>query len=113
MNDSKSEYNSPTKRAIFNNKYELLKSIGHGKTSKVYLCRSLADPSAYFALKIIKEEFICHSRNHIQMIEQEISILRGLKHKNIIQLVEYGIDGSVIKNSKEINNLTYILLEYV
>jgi len=29
---------------VFNNKYEILRSLGDGKTSKVYLCKSLKDP---------------------------------------------------------------------
>ena len=43
---------SPTKKAskakakhpVFNNKYEILSSLGEGNTSKVYLVRSIEDP---------------------------------------------------------------------
>jgi len=47
------------------------------------------------------------------MIEQEISILRGLKHRNIVGLVGYGTDGQVVREGRRIRALTYILLEYV
>jgi serine/threonine protein kinase len=30
---------------VFNNKYEIIKSLGEGNTSKVYLARCLENPS--------------------------------------------------------------------
>jgi len=47
-------------------------------------------------------------------VEQEISILHGLKHKNITKIIDYGSDGVVLKASgKRIENLVYIMLEYI
>ena len=47
-------------------------------------------------------------------MEQEIQILQGLKHGNIVNILGYGSDGHVKKPSgREITNLVYILLEYV
>jgi len=47
-------------------------------------------------------------------VEQEIQILQGLNHQNIIKILGYGSDGQVVKPSgREIKNLVYIILEYV
>jgi len=47
-------------------------------------------------------------------VEQEISILSGLEHKNITKIIDYGSDGFVVKASgKRIENLVYIALEYI
>jgi serine/threonine protein kinase len=40
--------------------------------------------------------------------------LQGLKHENIVNIVGYGSDGTVVKPSgRKISNLVYIMLEYV
>ena len=102
------------KHPIFNQKYEILSSLGEGNTSKVYLVRSLADPKKQFALKLLREEFLNRDKDSIKSVEQEIQILQGLKHQNIVNICGYGSDGHVKKPSgREIKNLVYILLEYV
>ena len=102
------------KHPIFNEKYEILSSLGEGNTSKVYLVRSLADPKKQFALKLLREEFLNRDKDSIKSVEQEIQILQGLKHQNIVNICGYGSDGHVKKPSgREIKNLVYILLEYV
>ena len=54
------------KHPIFNNQYEILKSLGEGNTSKVYLARSLKDPAAkQVAIKILKEEFLRRDEDSI------------------------------------------------
>ena len=48
------------------------------------------------------------------MIQSEIQIHNGLKHKNIVKMIDYGTDGVIIKPSgRKIDNLVYIMLEYV
>ena len=42
---------------IFNEKYEILKSLGEGNTSKVYLGKSMEN-GEHVAIKILKEEFL-------------------------------------------------------
>jgi len=52
--------------------------------------------------------------NSIKSVEQEIQILHGLTHMNIVNIKGYGSDGHVKKPSgREIKNLVYIYLEYV
>lgn len=99
---------------IFNKEYEILSSLGEGNTSKVYLVRSIKDPKKNFALKLLREEFLQRDKESIKSVEQEIQILQGLKHPNVVKIHGYGSDGYVKKPSgREIKNLVYILLEYV
>jgi len=109
-NDSKTKQKHP----IFNREYEILSSLGEGNTSKVYLCRSLKDPKKKIALKLLREEFLQRDGDSIKSVEQEIQILQGLTHTNIVSIQGYGSDGYVKKPSgREIKNLVYILLEYI
>jgi len=102
------------KHPVFNGEYHVLQSLGEGNTSKVYLARKIDDPTKTVALKLLREEFLQRDADSIKAVEQEIQILQGLKHPNIIQIVGYGSDGRVVKPSgREIGNLVYILLEFV
>jgi len=88
--------------------------LGEGNTSKVYLVRKCSDPTKTYALKLLREEFLQRDKESIKSVEQEIQILQGLNHNNIVNIVGYGSDGFVKKPSgREIKNLVYILLEYV
>ena len=102
------------KHPVFNGEYEILSSLGEGNTSKVYMARSIQDPKKVVALKLLREEFLQRDVDSIKAVENEIQILQGLRHENIINIVGWGSDGNVKKPSgREINNLVYILLEYV
>lgn len=68
----------------------------------------------YAALKIFREEFLIRDDQSIKSVEKEIEILKGLSHKNMVDILQFGSDGYVKKPSgKELFNLVYILLEYV
>ena len=102
------------KHPIFCGEYEILSSLGEGNTSKVYLCRSLKEPTKKVALKLLRDEFLNRDGDSIKSVEQEIQILHGMKHHNIVNILGYGSDGHVKKPSgREIKNLVYIILEYV
>jgi len=106
--------NTASKHPVFNNEYEILSSLGEGNTSKVYMARSLTDKNKVFALKLLKEEFLQRDAESIKSVEQEIQILQGLNHGNIINIIGWGSDGTVVKPSgRKIENLVYIQLEYV
>jgi len=60
------------KHPIFNNEYEILQSLGEGNTSKVYMARSLKDPSNIMALKLLREEFLQRDVDSIKSVESEI-----------------------------------------
>ena len=68
--DSKSK--GKKKHPIFNNEYEILSSLGDGNTSKVYMCRSLEDPTKKVALKLLRDEFLNRSKDSIKSVEREI-----------------------------------------
>lgn len=57
------------KHPIFNDKYEIISSLGEGNTSKVYLIRSLEDPKKQFALKLLREEFLNRDKDSIKSVE--------------------------------------------
>ena len=88
--------------------------MGEGKTSKVYLCREIANPEKKVALKLIRNEFINSDPTAILNIEREIEILHGLEHGNINKIISYGANGTCRKPSgRVITSLVYIVLEYV
>lgn len=84
---------------VFNGKYEFLHSLGQGKTSKVYLARSIQEPTKQVALKIYKHDYLLEQEDNIHCVEQEIEILRGLNHPNIVRIEEFGSEGHVLKPS--------------
>jgi len=62
----------------------------------------------------LREEFLARDKDSIKSVEQEIQILNGLNHQNIVNILGYGSDGYVKKPSgREIKSLVYIILEYV
>jgi len=101
------------KHPIFNDKYEILKSLGEGNTSKVYLGK-LFGTEQYAAIKILKEEFLRRDNDSILSVHNEITILKNLQHQGIINMYEYGDAGKVVKPSgRVIDNIVYIVMEFV
>ncbi len=69
---------------IFNDTYEIIRSLGEGNTSKVYLGRALADPNQQVAIKIMKEEFLKKDKESIISVQNEITILKNMQHFGIV-----------------------------
>merc|ERR1712156_106872 len=106
--------NTPQAHPIFNGKFEILKSLGEGNTSKVYLGRLIGGNDQYAAIKILKEEFLNRDQDSIVSVHNEITILKNLQHAGIINMYEYGDAGQVVKPSgRVIDNLVYIVMEFV
>ncbi|KAI4372010.1 hypothetical protein MLD38_010298 [Melastoma candidum] len=82
-------------------KYEIGKLLGQGTFAKVYYARTLSDHSPV-AIKVIDKEKILKS-NLASHIKREISILRRLRHPNIVHLFEVMATKSKI----------YFVMEYV
>ena len=98
---------------MFNDEFEIVKSLGEGNTSKVYLARSNVD-GRFVAIKILKEEFLRRDNDSILSVHNEITILKNMNHFNIVALLGYGDSGEVVKPSgRHINNLVYLMMEYV
>ncbi len=113
-NSSNSQSSSQQQHPVFNGQYEILKSLGEGNTSKVYLGRSLANPASTAAIKILKEEFLRRDEGSIVSVQNEITILRNLEHGGIIRMLDYGDAGRVVKPSgRVISNLVFIVMECV
>merc|ERR1719498_558630 len=99
---------------VFNKQFEILKNLGEGNTSKVYLARSLQDQTKTVAIKVLKEEFLRRDSDSILSVHNEITILSNLKHFGVVGMLEYGDSGEVVKPSgRVISNLVYIIMEYV
>lgn len=97
----------------FNGTHEIMKSLGEGNTSKVYLGRSLTD-GTFAAIKILKEEFLRRDNDSILSVHNEITILKNMNHAGIVAMHGYGDSGLVVKPSgRQINNLVYITMEFV
>jgi len=100
------------KHPIFNGEYEIIRSLGEGNTSKVYLARNIEDGNCA-ALKILKEEFLRRDEESILSVHNEITILKNLNQIGIVQLYGYGDMGHVLKPSgRNIHNLVYLMMEY-
>jgi serine/threonine protein kinase len=98
----------------FNQKFQILNSLGEGNTSKVYLGQTKEKPRSYAAIKLLREEFLNRDEDSIKSVENEVIVLKNLQHKNIVNILDFGDQGFVLKPSgREIKNLVYILLEYV
>ncbi|XP_076942227.1 CBL-interacting serine/threonine-protein kinase 12-like [Bidens hawaiensis] len=82
-------------------RYEIGKLLGHGSFSKVYLARNVKT-NEFVAIKVIDKEQILRG-GLISHIKREISILRRVRHPNIVQLFE------VMATKAKI----YFVMEYV
>jgi serine/threonine protein kinase len=67
-------------------KYDILREIGLGGFSVVYLVRNRVTSEEY-ACKVVSRQFLVDSRTFFRF-EQEARLLEQLKHPNIIQLIE-------------------------
>jgi len=66
------------------------------------------------AMKLLREEFLQKSENNVRQVEKEIQILKGLDNDGIVKLLDYGSEGKIEKRSgRIIENMVYILLEYI
>ena len=62
----------------------------------------------------MKEEFLRRDSDSIISVQNEITILKSMKHSGIINMTEYGDSGKVVKPSgRVIENLVYIVMEFI
>ncbi|ESQ55521.1 hypothetical protein EUTSA_v10025024mg [Eutrema salsugineum] len=93
------ERSSP--QALILGRYEMGKLLGHGTFAKVYLARNVKSGESV-AIKVIDKEKVLKG-GLIAHIKREISILRRVRHPNIVQLFE------VMATKAKI----YFVMEYV
>uniref|UniRef100_A0A0E0JFE3 non-specific serine/threonine protein kinase n=1 Tax=Oryza punctata TaxID=4537 RepID=A0A0E0JFE3_ORYPU len=89
------------KASILMNRYELGRMLGQGTFAKVYHARNLASNQSV-AIKVIDKEKVLRV-GMIDQIKREISIMRLVRHPNIVQLHEVMASKSKI----------YFAMEYV
>ncbi|KAG2315369.1 hypothetical protein Bca52824_018491 [Brassica carinata] len=94
------ERSSPQQPLILG-RYEMGKLLGHGTFAKVYLARNVKSNESV-AIKVIDKEKVLKG-GLIAHIKREISILRRVRHPNIVQLFEVMATKSKI----------YFVMEYV
>lgn len=70
--DTKSASGEAKKHPVFNNEFEILSSLGDGKTSKVYLCQSIKEKEKKMAMKLLREEFLQKDEKNVKAVEREI-----------------------------------------
>ena len=105
--------NGRPKHPVFNGEYEIIKSLGEGNTSKVYLGRYIQN-GGRAAIKIFKEEFLRRDNDSILSVHNEITVLKNTQHANLVQIYGYGDAGEVVKPSgRRIENIVYIMIEFV
>lgn len=86
---------------VFAGKYRIIKSIGHGGMSNVYLAVDLAS-GTNVAVKILKPEF-SNNEEFIKRFDTEARAVSSLSHANIVKV--YGVGQE--------NSFRYIIQEYV
>ncbi|XP_076923212.1 CBL-interacting protein kinase 2-like [Bidens hawaiensis] len=90
-----------TKGVVLMQRYELGKLLGHGNFAKVYHARNLANGTSV-AVKVIDKNKVLRT-GMMTHIKREISVMRLVKHPNIVRLYE------VMATKTKI----YFILEYV
>ena len=73
-------------------RYKMLDVVGHGKYGVVYKAECKADPSMFFAVKVLK----CTSQMDKKSIMDEVKIIKDLDHPNILKYYEQMEDGPYI-----------------
>lgn len=92
------------------NIYEIIKTLGKGATSTVYLAKYKENNHLYAIKKLTKKGH--NIEIYRENFQNEIKNLQRLKHENIISLVFYKFDGTLICSNGKEDKIAYIVLEY-
>ena len=46
-------------------------------------------------MKVMRDEFLKKDQRDLKMVQNEVSIIKGLNHKGIVKLIEFGEKGCV------------------
>jgi len=68
-------------------KWRIVRKIGSGRFAVVYLAEEVLDPSNRVVLKIFREDDVVR-----RSFENEVKIIAGLRHKNIVEIKDYGFN---------------------
>lgn len=89
-------------------KFNLIRKIGSGGTSKVYLANLIDKPTSTYAVKIIKSS----SESDLKFFLNEVNFLKQLSHPNVVNLIEGG-EGVLTKSNGKKSVIQYLVLELV
>ena len=80
----------------------------------MFLCEEISSQKKV-AVKLMKESYLAEcSINSTASFLNEVSILKGLEHQGIVQLLDYGQTGTIVYSNDNVQEgLTYIVMEYV
>jgi eukaryotic-like serine/threonine-protein kinase len=71
-------------------KYEVISLLGAGGLGEVFLCQD-NETKVHVAIKRLKDD-ITVPASVIDQTQREAKILAGLKHRNIIRIIDFGLD---------------------
>lgn len=103
MIDDEEDFDEQPKKIKKINNYVIVKCIGSGSFSKVYLGVDVTTRKKY-AIKRIKLKELCRSSSGIAQLEREIRLMRTFNYKNILKLYEV--------LHVEATHYAYLVLEY-
>lgn len=87
-------------------KFKIYQTLGKGQSCKVKLAVEQGTENQ-FAIKIINDEM---SKNHLEIVVNELETMVRLEHPNMIQVYESGEETYVKQNGKS-KKVNYIVLE--
>ncbi|KAJ9459890.1 hypothetical protein DIPPA_19630 [Diplonema papillatum] len=71
------------------NQYALIDELGRGSYGKVKLVQLVTDPTKLYAIKILNKSVLRKkSAVALELAQQEVAIMKKLRHKNIVSLYE-------------------------
>lgn len=94
---------------VINNKVNLIRQIGSGGTSKVYLGTQSTDPNTPVAIKVINSKDLGESK----YFHNEMSMLKAVKHPNVVNLIDGGEGIMTLKETGSKTFVNYLVLELV
>lgn len=95
---------------MIDNKYQLVKRLGKGGSSDVFLAKDELD--CEFAIKIIRKEKDKPMNGCVSELQKEQLIMEMVKaHPNILNCAEFVCEGDIVMNGK-LAKINYNVLEY-
>jgi serine/threonine protein kinase len=75
---------------LISGKYEVVSLLGTGGLGEVFLCQD-TESKVHVAVKRLKDD-ISVPASVIEQTQREAKILSGLRHRNIIRIIDFGLD---------------------
>ena len=95
-----------TESSLFNERYEIVKNIGKGTGSTIFLAKDHHDEEQFVALKILEINYDEKNALETELLARfmrEAETAASLKHKNIVRIIDSG----------HANNVAYIAMEFI